>query len=623
MKRKFILPVVALLSLGLAACNSTPSAEEQKSEPATQQTSVVGGGSQAAPQSSKPAAQEKISVSAEGDKKNLILGENVQLTSSVEGVTWTSDHPEIATVSATGLVESKAVGSAKITASKEGYKDGSITIKIDLQKIAVTAADNKTTLVIGETVLLTADQQGVTWESDHPEIASVANGLVTAVAAGSAKITASKEGFNAGSVNITVTRPAANLKADFTTDADHYSADGWWELPSAGGFGFAMQTVNGWNPIAQQSSWGQEGSESDTFVGGFGEGDKETVKFNSDKAGKAEILVNLGNTTAITLSEIMDIKLNNVAIDISNISLEGHEGDYGMASLEFSSISLGQVDLVANENVLVFEMKAANNLFLNELEFYAGDATIALVPPAAKEQIAVKEAALEVIVDETVAIESDVTGLSYASVDETIATVSDAGVVTGVKVGKTNITVKKEGMYSVRVEITVNPKPVAGQIIIEAEDGEEVTSDWSGGGYMRSADGGYGASSEVHSGGAYISYFSMGGGDVDLTLTLKFNVETAQTMVLSVVGAAPTSWGSDPADYVFADSATITLNDNAVAVGEAKFTAPESSGGYVMVNPMEEIIVGDVAVVAGENTLVFHTVGSAPSLDCFKLSLKA
>ena len=444
MKRKtFLLPVTvfaALISLGLSACNNANQPADQPAENSQQQPA----GSQ------QQGAEEKITISAAGDKTKLMYGESVQLTASVSGVTWESSKPEVATVDANGLVTSVSKGSASIKAKKDGYKDGSINISVDYPNITVTAADNKTSLLISETVALTASEQGVTWSSSNQEVATVNNGVVTAVGLGEATIKASKEHFNDGSLKITVTRPEASVVFDLTTDADHYAADGWWELPSAGGMmGFAMQTVTGWNPISQQSSWGQQVENPETFIGGFGEGDKETIKFNASKAGKAEFVLDIGNSGEAVLADIMDIKLNGTAISLADVTLEAHAGDWGN-TLTFQELSLGELDVVANENTLVFEFKAATDIFLNELAVYGG-MSATLVAPAVKEQIAVKEAALEVIVEETVAIESDVTGLSYASVDETIATVNDAGVVTGVKVGKTNITVKKDGMYSVRV----------------------------------------------------------------------------------------------------------------------------------------------------------------------------
>ena len=133
--RKLFIPFAAFilaLSMGLAACGNSGNPSQ-------------GGGDQSQDSGTTSAKQEKITVEAEGGKKSLILGETVQLSAKVgdqalDGVTWESAKPEVATVSATGLVTSVSKGSATIKAIKEGYKDGSINISVDYESIKVTAA---------------------------------------------------------------------------------------------------------------------------------------------------------------------------------------------------------------------------------------------------------------------------------------------------------------------------------------------------------------------------------------------------------------------------------------------------------------------------------------------------
>ena len=81
-----------------------------------------------------------------------------------------------------------------------------------LPAIKVTAADNKKTLEVNETVQLTADPTDVTWETSAAAVATVDDkGLVTAVGAGTAKISAKKDGYKAGEISITVNKPANPL----------------------------------------------------------------------------------------------------------------------------------------------------------------------------------------------------------------------------------------------------------------------------------------------------------------------------------------------------------------------------------------------------------------------------
>jgi len=524
-KTKFFLPVVTaslLLSMGLVACNKGADNGSGNQSTTSQQSSQ----------------QEKITITAAGDKKTLELNGTVQLTASVEGVTWATSDKAVLTVSDSGLVTAVGYGEASITAKKEGYKNGSIGIKVE--------------------------------------------------------------------------RPAPIATFDLTTAADHYSADGWWELPAGG---FAMQVVTGWNPISQTMSYGQTEETPETFVGGFGTGDKETVKFNASAAGKAELMLNIGNSDEAVLAEIMTVKLNGTAVNLAEKKLEEHPGDWGN-SLEFSDLSLGFVDLAAS-NTLEFAFLKDTNIFLNEVSLYAKGMTATLVEPTAKEQITVTSAALEVIEGETVAIQTSVAGVSYVSVNEETATVDASGVVTGVKVGITNITVKKEGMYSVRVEITVKPKPVEGQILVEAELAEELQGETipTGAYVARDGQGGFGGSTEVHSGSAYLSFY---GASEAITLTYKFNAPAAKKMAFSVVGAAPVNFGGESAAYVIKDSMTISVNGAAYTpAADAQFPAPEGWSAT-----MSEVALGDIDVKAGENTLVITLSEVFPSLDVFKISQK-
>lgn len=132
-------------------------------------------------------------------------------------VTWASSNSEVASVSSTGLVTGVAPGSATITATSEG-SNGSASVTVNPVPVASVAVNPPTaSMSVGGSVQLTAtpkDAAGnplsgraVGWKSDHPEIAAVdQSGNVTAVAPGSATITATSEG-KSGSSAIAVTAP--------------------------------------------------------------------------------------------------------------------------------------------------------------------------------------------------------------------------------------------------------------------------------------------------------------------------------------------------------------------------------------------------------------------------------
>ena len=107
------------------------------------------------------------------------------------------------------------------------------TSEVEETKINVTAAGNKTTLKVGETVQLSADVEGVEWSTRAGTVVSVdKNGLVTALGVGSGKVTAKKNGYANGSITITVEKapdrePNYSLRLE---EAEHFDPDDFWGM---------------------------------------------------------------------------------------------------------------------------------------------------------------------------------------------------------------------------------------------------------------------------------------------------------------------------------------------------------------------------------------------------------
>ena len=590
-KSKFILSVTAfalLLSLGLSACNNggnqgeaSQGGEQQQSQPAEQ---------------SIP-ADAKIKITAAGDKTKLMYGETVQLSADVQGVSWESSKPDIVSVSADGLVTALAKGSASIKAKKDGYKDGSINISVDYPNITVTASGEKDILV-GGTVTLTASEQGVTWTSSNPEVATVANGVVTGVKLGSTTIKASKEHFNDGSVTINVVRPAPTATLHWE-DADHYSADGEWSSSN--------DPYD--SPVYNRSS----GNASDgTCIAHFGNGDIETLSFTSSAAVKAELVMTIASRSEIAdLSAVMAVKFND-----ADVALTG--GFAGGDSSDFQELSLGELDIKSGDNALEISFLSSSAPYIDDLNIYAAsNATIVVKPAPVREKIEVEKAELEVEAGKTVQIvvtkPTSLDGVTFTSSDETAATVDNTGLVTGVSLGTANIMVRKDGMKAARVTVQVKEVEEVGEIRLEAELAEEVVAGTSN--FMNLTDGTSGIT-RPHSGGGYISGYRVSGEE---PLTFKFTAtnEQAGKYELSVNGSAAYQATED---FMFATSTTITLNGNPVTIN-ADAAIVAGDGG--MSAPRVDAVLGEVTVVAGENTLVVTFNGRAPSLDFFKLVPKA
>ena len=120
MRKKFLFPFLTLAvaaAFTLGACGSKPSGESQG-----------GGGGDV---SDSEVEEVKINITSEGDKKEIIVGETLQLHADQQGVTWGTRNTDVVSVSSSGLVTGLAAGSARVTAEKEGFARGSFTVTVN------------------------------------------------------------------------------------------------------------------------------------------------------------------------------------------------------------------------------------------------------------------------------------------------------------------------------------------------------------------------------------------------------------------------------------------------------------------------------------------------------------
>ena len=160
------------------------------------------------PAKSTLTVEKPFSGNVEGvllDKKEAALEKDATLTltatvmpeqATEKGVTWSSNNEAVATV-ADGVVTAVASGNAVITVTTtEGSFTATCNITVITPVTGVTLDKETESLFVGETATLTAtvapadaDDKNITWTSSDAKVATVANGVVTAVGAGSATIT--------------------------------------------------------------------------------------------------------------------------------------------------------------------------------------------------------------------------------------------------------------------------------------------------------------------------------------------------------------------------------------------------------------------------------------------------
>lgn len=123
-------------------------------------------------------------------------------TSANKNISWSTAASAVATVDATGLVTAVGGGSTKLQLSLAGNAvEGDLVVTapvtgINLNKTATTINKGATETLTATVAPDDANNKNVIWTSSDEAIATVANGVVTAVAKGTATITAKTEDGN-------------------------------------------------------------------------------------------------------------------------------------------------------------------------------------------------------------------------------------------------------------------------------------------------------------------------------------------------------------------------------------------------------------------------------------------
>lgn len=159
---------------------------------------------------------EVTEITLSETEKALTEGETFTLTATVNpadatnpAIEWSSSDVAVATVDENGVVTAVAEGEATITATSVADPTKTASCKVVVKKpfVAVdgiTLSETTAKLEIGSTITLTATvspenatEPAVTWSTDNAAVATVEDGVVTAVGAGEAVITAKAGGMTA------------------------------------------------------------------------------------------------------------------------------------------------------------------------------------------------------------------------------------------------------------------------------------------------------------------------------------------------------------------------------------------------------------------------------------------
>lgn len=395
---------------------------------------------------------------------------NPEDCTELDTMTWTTEDKNVATV-ANGVITAVGKGTTNIVVTVGNCSAKlpvTVTVPLqgvefkDLTSIELDVTTNKTKDISGNVVLKPAGAEaaGYEWSSDNTAVATVANGVVTAVGKGTANIKVAVGGFEA-TVPVTVKASVGSVKLDVEKVVLDTESNKTYDLG-------AKVVTDPANADVESITW--ESSDEDVVtvddngvVTVVGKGTATITVTVDGKTATVPVSVTVP-ITGITLDKTeVEVFKNDTAEIVVTAAPEGAEWSELDASFrsgsEFATVEVvdgkvvvtgvaegtAVVEVVANkattgELVKLFNVTVKENK-VTDFQITVEEDTL-ILRGETKELIASFETE---IADRPT---TDDTKITWESSDETIATVDENGVITGHKEGNFTITATMAGFTS-------------------------------------------------------------------------------------------------------------------------------------------------------------------------------
>jgi uncharacterized protein YjdB len=367
-----------------------------------------------------------------------------------KGLKWSTSNDSVATVS-NGTVTAVSVGTATITATSTAHSTitasciVTVTAPVPLTGISLPATlalnrGQQQTLTVTYTPADTTERE-LTWTTSDPAVATVSNGVVTAVGGGSAVITAASTVHSAITASCTVTvtliyPTGISLPETFDiyrgrpvtlpvtyTPADTTERELAWTSSDP-----AVATVD----------------PATGLITGVSAGTATITGTRGSLTASCVVTVKVVHPTAISLPPTFEISsgqeekldVTYTPTDTTETDLTWTSSNTGVATVDpatglITGVSVGTATITATNGTLsascvVTVTQSVNSVSISQstltLNINAAQQLTAEVSPAGANQ-----------------------GVNWSSSNESVATVSSAGVVTALKVGTATITAAAQG----------------------------------------------------------------------------------------------------------------------------------------------------------------------------------
>ena len=389
-------------------------------------------------------------------------------------VEWSSNNPAVATVSATGLVTAKSVGTVTITATVEGVQ-GVATITVVPIPVASVQVNPASVPALSEfaTQAMTAtaySAQGavltgraVTWRSSNSEVASIStSGEVTGVRAGTTTISAVVDGIT-GTASVMVV-PAVVARVAITP-VDPSLLVGGTLSATATAYDAAGNTITGRAVTWSSSNTGVASVGAAGLVTAISAGTTVITGTVDGVSGTTTVTVSAIPAASVTVTPATASVIMGNSRELKATVKDGQGNVLTGRAVSWSSSNPAKVTVTSAGVITAVALGPAT--ITASVEGVQGTADITVIPvPVAT--VSVTPAAPVIYLGSTqqmTAVAKDADGnvltgreVVWTSSSSTTATISSGGLVTPVAVGTTTITATVGGVQgSTTASIKVVP----------------------------------------------------------------------------------------------------------------------------------------------------------------------
>ena len=575
--------------------------------------------------------QRSESITLDAESAFLYIGDKKQLTATIlpadasnQKVVWSSSDDTIASVDQEGLVTALKVGKVQITATAE---EGALKAVCEVEVAAFVSGikfdKNELELYNGDTYTLQAtilpedaNNKTLSWSSSSPTIATVdENGMITAIAAGTATITATatdESGITA-TCKVTVLQHVESVTLSRTSGSMYVG-----EAKSL------TATVLPENASNKNVVWSSTNEAVATV--------DQTGLVSAHKAGQTQIVATTeeGGLTAacdVTVNQyVTEIALDAVTATLYtnetlqlNATVAPNDATNKSVAWTSSNPTVASVD----QNGLVTALSAGSAMITVAAQDGSGiENSCAVTVKQRVESVSLDQTAVSLMAGNTQQLTATVLPTSasnknvvWSSSDSAIASVSQSGLVTAHKAGSAQITVTTEdGGYTASCVVSVGQ--YVSQIALDATTATLYTNEtlqlnatvtpndatnksvaWTSSNPTVASVDQNGLVTALSTGSATITVAAQDGSGIEnsCVVTVKQHVESVsldQTSTLLFVGETQQLMATiSPADatnknvvWSSSDSAIASVSQSGVVtangIGSAQITATTEDGGF-------------------------------------------